>query len=252
MALTAAEEALVRELIAQNPELLSLAGNEATIISKLGATKKNLSQLAAALSLNDTDLAFVRQGTSDKSVVLSVLKAFVISGIPAASATVQGIVELATNAETQAGTDATRAVTPDGLSSRLATETLTGLVELATSAEAQAFTANKFIDGEKLADAFKGSNVSLSSNGYQKLPSGLIIQWGVTTLTGGISYTTVTLPIAYTTTNFGVYGNAVENVGGVTSEALEFGARRLTSFDAIVLSGTNPNNSKINWISVGY
>lgn len=93
---------------------------------------------------------------------------------------------------------------------------------------------------------------SLASSGYQKLPSGLIIQWGVTTLTGGGSYTTVTLPIAYTTTNFGVYGNAVENVGGVTSEALEFGARGLTSFEAVVLSGVNPNNSKINWISVGY
>lgn len=112
MALTAAEEALVRELIAQNPELLSLAGNEATIISKLGATKKNLSQLAAALSLNDTDLLFTRQGTSDKSVALSVLKAFVVAGVPAASETVSGIAELATTSEATAGTDDLRIMTP--------------------------------------------------------------------------------------------------------------------------------------------
>lgn len=112
MALSAAEEALVRELIAENPQLLSLADNEATIISKLGATKKNLSELAAALSLNDTDLAFVRQGSSDKSVALSVLKAFAVAAVPAASETVSGIAELATTAEATAGTDDLRIMTP--------------------------------------------------------------------------------------------------------------------------------------------
>ena len=45
------------------------------------------------------------------------------------------VVELATDAETQAGTDTARAVTPAGLSSRTATETRTGVVELATTAE---------------------------------------------------------------------------------------------------------------------
>ena len=101
MALSAAEEALVRELIAENPQLLSLADNEATIISKLGATKKNLSELAAALSLNDTDLAFVRQGSSDKSVALSVLKAFAQSGIdlslylPKSGGTMTGLLKFA-------------------------------------------------------------------------------------------------------------------------------------------------------------
>lgn len=53
-----------------------------------------------------------------------------------ASDTAAGIVELATNAETITGTDATRAVTPAGLSARVATETGTGIVELATNAEA--------------------------------------------------------------------------------------------------------------------
>ena len=38
-----------------------------------------------------------------------------ITGVPSASDTAQGIVELATIAETNTGTDATRAVTPDGL-----------------------------------------------------------------------------------------------------------------------------------------
>ena len=54
---------------------------------------------------------------------------------PPATTEVVGVVELATNAETQAGTDATRAVTPAGLSSRTATETRAGLASVATQAQ---------------------------------------------------------------------------------------------------------------------
>lgn len=57
-----------------------------------------------------------------------------------ASTDLPGIVELATNAETQTGTDATRAVTPASLASLTSTDARRGLVELATSAEAIART----------------------------------------------------------------------------------------------------------------
>ena len=57
-----------------------------------------------------------------------------------ASETVPGLIELATNAEVQTGTDATRAVTPAGLQSKVASDTAIGLVELATDAETQAGT----------------------------------------------------------------------------------------------------------------
>lgn len=61
--------------------------------------------------------------------------------VPDASATVKGIVELATTAETSTGTDATRAVTPEGLAASISTlvpdasATVEGKVELATNAE---------------------------------------------------------------------------------------------------------------------
>lgn len=55
--------------------------------------------------------------------------------LPAASEEAAGAVELATNAEVQAGTDAFRAVTPAGLAACTATLTRQGVVELATSAE---------------------------------------------------------------------------------------------------------------------
>ena len=61
--------------------------------------------------------------------------------VPDASLTVKGIVELATDAETIAGTDAARAVTPASLAAAgttlvpAASDTVAGRVELATSAE---------------------------------------------------------------------------------------------------------------------
>jgi len=76
MALTTVEEAQTRELIAQQAAILALASNEATITSKLGATKVNLSQLPAASALSDSDIVLVRQGTTDKSSALSIIKSW--------------------------------------------------------------------------------------------------------------------------------------------------------------------------------
>lgn len=57
---------------------------------------------------------------------------------PIASTTQFGLTRLATDAETQIGTNNAIAVTPAGLSSRVATETRTGITEIATQAEANA------------------------------------------------------------------------------------------------------------------
>jgi hypothetical protein len=63
-----------------------------------------------------------------------------VGGAPDASTTEKGLVELATDAETQALTDTTRAVTPSNLGALNASTTQEGLVELATDAETQALT----------------------------------------------------------------------------------------------------------------
>jgi len=68
MALTAQEEALVRLLLEQQAAILSLANNESTITSKLGATKVTLSDLTAATAVADADLYLTRQGVTDKSI----------------------------------------------------------------------------------------------------------------------------------------------------------------------------------------
>lgn len=84
----------------------------------------------------------VTQAAGDNSTKLATT-AYVFAATPDSSETVKGLIEIATNAEAQAGSDALRAITP----------------------------ANLF-------QAFKGSNQSLSASGYQKLPGGFIIQWG--------------------------------------------------------------------------
>lgn len=65
---------------------------------------------------------------------------FLESNRDQATTTVLGMVMLATNAETQAGTNSVKAVTPASLSARTATETRTGLIEIATQAETNAGT----------------------------------------------------------------------------------------------------------------
>lgn len=71
--------------------------------------------------------------------LLAAINAKIAAAIPGsppdASTTVKGIVELATNLETQAGSDTERAVTPAGLASRTATETRAGILRVATQTE---------------------------------------------------------------------------------------------------------------------
>lgn len=57
-----------------------------------------------------------------------------------ASTTVAGKIEIATNAEVQTGTDASRAITPAGLQACTGTTTRAGVLELATNTEVQTGT----------------------------------------------------------------------------------------------------------------
>lgn len=93
---------------------------------------------------------------------------------------------------------------------------------------------------------------SLSTNGYQKLPSGLIIQWGsLNALTAGQSVT-ITYPIAFPTA--GLYRGAqfelTANGSTAVSFAIDPGATPNISFiirnEGIITSGVS------HWIAIGY
>lgn len=66
---------------------------------------------------------------------------------------------------------------------------------IATTAQAQALADDlALLTPKKLADAFMGANQSLAVPGFQKLPGGLIVQWGYVS---GFSGYTVALPVAF-------------------------------------------------------
>lgn len=82
---------------------------------------------------------------------------------------------------------------------------------VATAAQSRAQTDNTvFISPLQLANAFTGGNQSLTANGFQKLPGGLILQWGsVSGGTGaGVYDATVNFPTPFASTCFFVGGNA--------------------------------------------
>lgn len=76
---------------------------------------------------------------------------------------------------------------------------------VASTAQAQGWTSNTtLITPLRLAEAFQGSNQSLSANGYQKLPGGLIMQWcsaevAVGSAVGSTATVDVVFPLAFTT-----------------------------------------------------
>ena len=100
------------------------------------------------------------------STLVQVLAA-VPNNMPAAAETVAGKIEIATQAEVLAGTDAVRAITPAGLASF-----------------AKALTAN----------------------GYAKLPGGLILQWGIMTTTGNPTITTFPIAFPSACVNVNISG----------------------------------------------
>lgn len=66
---------------------------------------------------------------------------------------------------------------------------------------------------------FTGSNQSITTNGYQKLPGGLTIQWGIAYGIGPDETVTVNLPVAFQ--SIFVYANiAVQDVYGGNEEAV--------------------------------
>lgn len=63
-------------------------------------------------------------------------------------------------------------------------------VQVASAAQSRAMTANNvYLSPLQLANAFTGTNQSIGASGFQKLPGGLILQWGsVSVTTSGTSF----------------------------------------------------------------
>lgn len=137
------------------------------------------------------DIEFLLTNVNPASVTLGDTNFF----NPPATTETAGVVELATAAETIAGTAADKAVTPAGLVERTATTERTGLVQLATDAEARAGSDTlKAITPETLSATFQNIH---DDYGFQKMPNGMIIQWGKATVTGIAEPGEILFPTAF-------------------------------------------------------
>jgi hypothetical protein len=97
--------------------------------------------------------------------------------------------------------------------------------------------------------SFTGANQSLTADGFQKLPGGAIMQWGTVSLSNNSS-ATVTLPTAFTTTNYSVtYGLELAS-GGDPSQAFYIRSKTASSFVAANLD--HAQTVTLNWIAIGY
>jgi hypothetical protein len=122
---------------------------------------------------------------------------------------------------------------------------------IASTAQAQALSDNTtLISPLRLNESFKGSNQSLAANGYQKLPGGLIIQWG-TAISNGSGVASVTLPITYPSGQF----RLITNIQSVSFST--FSVNRVSSTGSSFVVNTTTNNiaspnAGFDWISIGF
>ena len=123
------------------------------------------------------------------------------------------------------------------------------LTRLATTGEAQGWTSNLVtLSPGRLADAFKGSNQSLTSSGFQKLPGGLIKQWGTTgTIAAGASLVVV-FPVAFPSGAFVVNINGGSNTDSTTPVSFAYSLIDNTS---VTLRNRSTVGVTANWTAVG-
>jgi hypothetical protein len=90
---------------------------------------------------------------------------------------------------------------------------------------------------------------SLSANGYQKLPGGLIMQWGTSGSVGSTSAITVTLPIAFPSNFSSVVVTAKSDASG--SQEANINATQL-SLSQFVINNRTQTTQTFSWIAIGF
>lgn len=142
----------------------------------------------------------------------------------------------------------TSAVTGGGGTTAQATETVRGTLEVATAAEAQGWASDLFaITPVKLDSAMKGANQLLATSGYQKLPGGLIIQWGNVSVTADANLTVV-YPLAFPSAVLSVQITEVLNNLGSFNLVRLMSDPSTTQF---IVQNANEITEKAYWMAIG-
>ena len=129
-------------------------------------------------------------------------------------------------------------------------QTISSGLTAASTAEAQAYASDSVaLTPLKMKQAMQGSNYSLASSGYQKLPSGLIIQWG-TAVGSAAGPVLVTYPIAFQNSTLQYYATInATNLGFMVS----LSGASTTGLNAETFVATNSRGgAAFNWLAIGY
>jgi hypothetical protein len=119
----------------------------------------------------------------------------------------------------------------------------------ASNAEAQGLSIlTKMLSPGTLNSAFQGANQSLVANGYQKLPGGLILQWGLAT-SGAGGNTLITFPITFPSGVLRIitaspFGNIINGVGSTTSS-------NFNAASTVANTGAGSVGTQIPWFALG-
>ena len=102
---------------------------------------------------------------------------------------------------------------------------------------------------QKFADEF-GS--SLASSGYQKLPSGLIIQWGTLSGSTNVSAGSFNYPIAFPSAIYSVVGTMTNQSTGTFPTAIFLNQSASLSSCQYTLAGMGSGGAySLNWTAIG-
>ena len=118
---------------------------------------------------------------------------------------------------------------------------------VASTVQAQAWSSNStLLTPLRIAEALKGSNQSLTANGFQRLPGGLIIQWGRAL----DSNSNISFPITFPTACFSLVASVDrDNYSGANTAAVYIVSN--ASFQ--LREGDAPtSNTYLYWMAIGY
>lgn len=92
---------------------------------------------------------------------------------------------------------------------------------------------------------------SKGAGGYQKLASGLYIQWGITTSTNSAAAATVTFPTAFPTACLQVIAGIRDNSGGSTTATGHWGTGNYSASGCSIYNRTSAA-ATFNWMAIGH
>lgn len=131
------------------------------------------------------------------------------------------------------------------------TFTKVGGNSFASSAEAQAFAVtNKAISPSTLGAALQGSNQTLAAIGYQKLPGGLILQWGSGT-TNGSGDLAITFPLAFPTACRSAVASVNATGGGLACQVNSLSTTAMSVHTISTGSGSAAGAQLVYWFATG-